>query len=208
MEFATITAVSGRRATRAVVVVFVAAVLAALVLGSACGGEGDLTGTWLRTDDHDFVLTISKGGVGEGYEIHFENTENGESQTITGVVRAERLAAGGARDPSGAGRCAGAGAPEVVPITLKVADGGELVVTMDRRRWRAADRALALRTRRLAGAGGAALRRRGGRSDDEVDIGQSPVIAVANVHHRVDRLAGRVGGLTCDIDRRRRRKLV
>lgn len=131
MEFATITAVSGRRATRAVVVVFVAAVLAAPVLGSACGGNGDLTGTWLRTDDHDFVLTISKGRLGEGYEIHFENTENGDAQTITGIARAEDSLQAALEIPQEPVGALAPGAPEVVPVTLKIADDGELVVTMD-----------------------------------------------------------------------------
>ena len=121
---------TGRRIARVSVAVAFVATLAATALFAlaSCGGSthDEFVGTWLRVDDHDFVLTIDKRGT--GYDLRFENRGNGQSQNAAGIVRADGLQAALELPPEeGAGALA-PGVPDVVPIMLRL-EGEVLVVT-------------------------------------------------------------------------------
>lgn len=117
-------------AAAAVVVTLITA-LFTLVFASlvACGGDGDeFRGTWLRTDDHEFVLTITRPNA-SGFQMVFENRANGEAQTLAGIVRPNATLQAAfeiAQEPAGA---LAAGPPDVVAITLRVEDGVLVVRT-------------------------------------------------------------------------------
>lgn len=102
-----------------------------VVLVAACGGTSadDLTGAWYRVDDHGFVLTITEA-AGGGYEVRFESTTTGDSQSIAGIPRSGGTLQAALMIPQEPMGALTAGAPEVVPVTLSPA-GDELVVTMD-----------------------------------------------------------------------------
>jgi hypothetical protein len=107
-------------------------VLAALVTFSVagCGGEDEgFKGTWLRTDDHGFVLTITRPNTTD-YALKFENRANGESQTIGGIVRPNATLQAAFTIPQEPAGALAAGPPDVVAITLRVEDG-LLVIRMD-----------------------------------------------------------------------------
>jgi hypothetical protein len=106
------------------------AVAAVAALAGACGDSGDgFEGTWLRTDDHAFVLTITKHS-GEGYELRFENTSIGESQTVGAVARPNGTLQAAFEIPQESTGALAPGVPDIVPISLSIEDG-VLVVRMD-----------------------------------------------------------------------------
>lgn len=108
----------------------------ALLLGGpvfavACGvaTADDLVGTWSRVDDDAFVLTIDEG-AGGGYEVRFENTAGGESQTVAGSGRSDGTIQAAFEIPAESTGALTAGVPDVVSIKLSL-DGDVLVVTTD-----------------------------------------------------------------------------
>jgi len=106
------------------------AVAAAVVFLAGCGGDDEgFKGTWLRTDDHQFVLTITRPNTTD-YALKFENRANGESQTIGGIVRPNATLQAALQIPQEPMGALAAGPPDVVAITLRVEDG-LLVVRMD-----------------------------------------------------------------------------
>ena len=112
----------GTVAPRSAVAALAAAALIAFSL-AGCGGDDDgFKGTWLRTDDHGFVLTITRPNT-TGYELKFENRANGESQTIGGIVRPNATLQAALEIPQEPMGGLAAGPPDVVAITLRIEDG-------------------------------------------------------------------------------------
>ena len=111
------------------VAVILAAATLALFSLAGCGGEDDgFKGTWLRTDDHEFVLTITRPDS-TGYELRFENRTIGESQTMAGIVRPNATLQAAFEIPQEPVGALAAGPPDVVAITLRVEDGTLVVRT-------------------------------------------------------------------------------
>jgi hypothetical protein len=99
----------------------VAALVTLSVAG--CGGDDEgFKGTWLRTDDHQFVLTITRPNTTD-YALKFENRANGESQTIGGIVRPNATLQAALQIPQEPAGALAAGPPDVVAITLRIEDG-------------------------------------------------------------------------------------
>jgi len=96
---------------------------------TACGsGENGFKGTWLRTDDHQFVLTITRPQGGD-YTLAFENRANGLSQTIGGIVRPNATLQAAFEVPQEPAGALAAGPPDMIAITLRIEDGVIVVRT-------------------------------------------------------------------------------
>jgi hypothetical protein len=102
--------------------------LASLSLVGCGGDDQGFRGAWLRADDHAFTLTITRPNASD-YQLVFENTTIGESQTIGGIVRPNATLQAALEIPQESTGALTADAPDVVAITLRVEDGVLVVRT-------------------------------------------------------------------------------